>query len=190
MLDVHDLMELWFHEFQHEIQEDSDLACALLGPTLIDQHLEAILRGFFIDHREVVDGLLANLGPVAHLPTRVELAFALGLIGEIERYDLHLIWKIRNEFADDTSALCFERPTISKLCMALRSPVERFGSELPAEGLVRFIAAVLFTVNALRARRETITHRQIPESPDEGKTSSTGKPVFDFSRAIQSRTPT
>jgi len=59
-------------------------------------------------------------GALGRLATRIDLAFLLGLIGEIDRDDLHLIRQVRNEFAHHLAGVSFNSPTVVEKCDRVR----------------------------------------------------------------------
>lgn len=161
-----ELYALWLEEFQ----EESDRACAVLAAAFLDEALKGILKAFFIDDSRVVDELLSERGALGNLFGRIEAAFALGLIADVERHDLHIVRKIRNEFAHQVVGLCFESPEIKNRCLELRA-ISEIGFPFPRDAVdptrFRFISAVVFIAETLRDRMKRVTRREKPESMRE-----------------------
>ena len=105
---------------------------------LADQ-LERLLRQTFVDDKAAIDELFHHLGPLASFSGRIELCYALGLLPNQARRDLHLIRKIRNDFGHVAKALTFGEPVIAARCRELHHSVR----EAEASPRARFTNAVM-----------------------------------------------
>jgi hypothetical protein len=63
--------------------------------------------------------MLRPSGPLGTFSARIEVAFLCGFIGERAKRDLHLIRKIRNEFAHVPEPLDFSTEQIANRCREL-----------------------------------------------------------------------
>jgi DNA-binding MltR family transcriptional regulator len=96
-------------------------AVALIGVSLLEDALRvAILRKLprKLSNNDLA-GLFENDGPIAGIGARSALAFALDIIGEDTRADLHCLKDIRNAFAHSRITLDFDTPEIAEACRAL-----------------------------------------------------------------------
>jgi mannitol operon repressor len=79
------------------IREESDRAAAVLGAATVDALLsELLVRAMKPDSSKK---LFESNGAFATFSAKIEAAYAFGLIGTLEYRDLHLVRKIRNDFA-------------------------------------------------------------------------------------------
>ncbi len=79
------------------LQLEGDRACAVLGLATIDALLGELLRLALI--KDPPKELFEDRGAFSTLSSKIDIAYALGLIAKEDRRDLHLLRKIRNEFA-------------------------------------------------------------------------------------------
>ncbi|UPK45469.1 MltR family transcriptional regulator [Paenibacillus pabuli] len=92
---------------------ESDRGCALLAIAFLDNILKELLRKFLVDDSSVFNNLFAGSGGLSSFSSRIELAYLLGLISPMQRRDLNLLRKIRNDFAHSMDIIDFENQTIS-----------------------------------------------------------------------------
>jgi DNA-binding MltR family transcriptional regulator len=72
----------------------------IIGATFLEMLLENILREFLIDEeKRVTEELFDGYKPLSTFSSKITMAYCLGLIYKSVHDDLHLIRKIRNEFA-------------------------------------------------------------------------------------------
>ena len=109
------------------LERESDRGCALMAAAYLDAMLERLLRRAFVDNQSVANGLLDQTKPLGTFSSRIDLAYLLGHIGEHARRDLHLIRKIRNEFAHTTDLIDFVAPAIVGRCGELHCPLRKTG---------------------------------------------------------------
>ncbi len=114
--------------FKESMKEDDRAAATLIAAEL-DVHLLKLLSDHLLPHVENISSPLLGRGePLEAFGARVELAFRLGLIPPIFHHDLHLIRKIRNEFAHGPAGISFEDGRLKRLASRLiigRQELER-----------------------------------------------------------------
>ncbi|HKC68800.1 MAG TPA: hypothetical protein VKG26_11265 [Bacteroidia bacterium] len=98
-----------------EFEKESDRASVILVTALIDEELTTLLKLYLIptptSTDEVFDGANA---PLSNFSSKINLAYRLGLItGKFAR-DLHLIRRIRNQFAHNVYGCNFEEGGIKQ----------------------------------------------------------------------------
>ena len=77
--------------------EKSDRAAAILGFSTLDALLERLLKAWMLP--ETPKDLFEGSGALANASSKIDMAFSLGFISKNEQRDLHLMRKIRNDFA-------------------------------------------------------------------------------------------
>jgi DNA-binding MltR family transcriptional regulator len=109
----------------------------------LNRRLEILLKTFLIHDRKMVDRLFKEFGPLGSLRSRIEMAAALGLISDVERYDLNLIRAIRNHLAHHPfREVSFQDEKIKDRCAQLKTPLQ-FDDELFAPLLHGSTAATI-----------------------------------------------
>lgn len=135
-------------DWLREVQYGSDRSIAIISGA----NLEAWLS-LLICHKlkngddDTLDRLHASEGPLSDFHRKIELAYAMGLIGETDRVELGKIRKIRNKFAHKTSLITFESDIIRKDCFELRirgEPADNAGDILSGKVVVEGAAKSLF----------------------------------------------
>lgn len=106
-------------EFRRALTPETDRGCALMAAAYLDEQLGRLLRAAFVEDVKVLDALLESIGPLATFSSRIDLCYALGLLPPLVRRDVHLIRKIRNEFAHAASPLTFEHARMAARCSEL-----------------------------------------------------------------------
>lgn len=100
------------------IQGESDRACAILAIATLEALLEELLR-----HSMVPDApmqMFEGSGAVATLSAKIDIAYSFGLITTEEQRDLHILRKIRNDFAHAINhALSFETTEVANRIRSL-----------------------------------------------------------------------
>jgi DNA-binding MltR family transcriptional regulator len=120
--DIYDEFEkpiINFMNFRATLSEETDRGCILMSAALLDHELEEILKSYLIDDKKVVNNLLSNNGGLGNFSARIDMVYALGLISEKIYKDLHIIRKIRNDFAHIADPISFETQSIKDRCSNL-----------------------------------------------------------------------
>lgn len=151
--------EQW-QEWMEEFQEESDRACAVLGPAFLDHHLKMLLGAFFVDAPEVKE-LFGNFKPLGSFAARIDVAFALGFLAPTERRDLNLIRKIRNDFSHHLHGLDFSTPSIADRCKELSTCRFIEGGAIGVLGpRGKFVGSVVLLANWIAIRRLGIREKR------------------------------
>jgi DNA-binding MltR family transcriptional regulator len=105
----------------HLYGEQSDRAGAVMGVATLDALIENLLRSWILP--DAPKQLFNSTGALATFSAKIDIAYAFGLISLRERRDLHLLRKIRNDFAHDFDyKLTFNNPALSDRIMTLSLP--------------------------------------------------------------------
>jgi len=110
----------WIDEFFKEIRGQSDRAAAVIGASVLDELLRAVLTDFFVYDKKRLSALLGNSGPLGTFSSRIDVSFCLGLISKQELDDLHIIRGIRNDFAHKLIKTSFDEAPIKDKCLSLK----------------------------------------------------------------------
>jgi hypothetical protein len=99
---------LAFRQFMDEFRGESDRAAVVLGAAKLDLLLYQMLQRFFRPSTSKSDELLDGDSPLGTFSAKITIAHRLGLIGDDLCRALHLIRRIRNAFAHETSGVSLE----------------------------------------------------------------------------------
>ncbi|MBN2095230.1 MAG: hypothetical protein JW727_04225 [Candidatus Aenigmarchaeota archaeon] len=126
----------WDNLLIEEFNKETDRAAVILVVALFDSALESLLRNYLVPspsgRDEVFNGLNA---PLSAFSSKINLSFRLGLISHQFCRDLHIIRKIRNDFAHDIHNCSFENSRVKSRvgelvvssCIIKQSPEIRKG---------------------------------------------------------------
>ena len=74
-------------------------SAVLGGASALELTLEMLFRAFLLKDNAAVDAVVGPNGALGRFTSRIDLAYCLGLIDRACRDRLHLVRKVRNEFA-------------------------------------------------------------------------------------------
>lgn len=104
MLDI-DLSKV--NACDNELTGQSDRAAAIVGASLLETQLEELLSRAMLDGK-TTKNLLEGHAPLSTFSAKIDIILCLGLLPSDVCTDLHLVRKIRNEFAHSHGELSFE----------------------------------------------------------------------------------
>ena len=107
--------------FVEELKRESDRGLPLVATALIDQLLRDSLRALFCANASVSKLLDESNAPLGTFSSRIEACFALGLIEQFEYGEIHILRKVRNEFAHARHGIDFKAPKVQGLCSSLKA---------------------------------------------------------------------
>lgn len=105
--------------FRSALSKETDRGCALFASSYIDKALSDLLYSALAYDKKIENDLFEGNAPLATFSARIKMAFYLGKISKVERQDLDLIRKIRNEFAHNADAIDFNKERIKNQCREL-----------------------------------------------------------------------
>jgi mannitol operon repressor len=111
----------YFAEFLAEFQSETDRGAALVGAALIDERLERLLSAHLAIEDLANDLVRGNDAPLGTFSARIKMAYALGLITELEFQESNIIRRIRNEFAHAAHGMTFKNQRLADLCGNLKA---------------------------------------------------------------------
>jgi len=106
-------------ELYEVLNDESDLACVVIGTAFLDTALATILERKLIKS-SVSDKLLSHRGALGSFAPRADLVYCLGLINKKHYRDLCGIDEIRTQFAHSHLRLSFANPKVREMCDNLK----------------------------------------------------------------------
>lgn len=131
--------------FQH-IADESPRGMVLIIAAELDRMLLVAIKELLHEGAGLKELDRDNQGPISTFSARINLAQALGIIGVTEHRDLHLIRKVRNDFAHSVSATLDDqsiRGRISELSHARNTASPEENIEKAAVSLIMELAAAI-----------------------------------------------
>ena len=145
--------------FRDSLNSESDRGCALMAAAYLHTRLESLLRGSFVAHAKLIKSLFDGDRPLANFSAQIDVAFATGLISKEAHRDLHLVRKIRNEFAHDFRKLLFTSNGIRQRCSELKHYHDDPKST-PRQLLTRAVMVLLAEIDSALPKTKRTSPRQ------------------------------
>jgi DNA-binding MltR family transcriptional regulator len=118
----------WHDVLLNEFKGESDRACVILAASLLDNALLALLQSKLAPCAGSNDALFDGANaPLSTFSSRIDASYRLGLISARFCRDLHLVRRIRNEFAHNVTGCSFDESAIRDRVQALANS-SRFAS--------------------------------------------------------------
>ncbi|MEN9657946.1 MAG: hypothetical protein RL571_1411 [Pseudomonadota bacterium] len=104
----------------NELGKDSDRSVAIVAAALVDDVLMQLLSKKLLPAKDVNNCIYSNQSsPLGSFSSRINALHQLGVISGSMHRDLHILRKIRNDFAHEPSDLNFESPAIKSRVLEL-----------------------------------------------------------------------
>jgi hypothetical protein len=163
----------WLEAVHREFQRESDRAAAIVSCAILDEGLKALLRKRLVAPEKPNHSLIDGPNPyLDSFSARIDASFQLGLISQYLARDLHLIRKIRNEFAHQPQECTFETSRVGDWVRTLEAGSDynrRFPERRKAIGppgarwdFLGIAAWILYSIYSTLDDVKTITE-QVPE---------------------------
>jgi DNA-binding MltR family transcriptional regulator len=111
------------------LMKESDRGCAIFGAALLHDDLERLLKAFCRQDAFTVKNVIAPMfrgySPLATFSARIDLAFALCLISRQTYATLHIVRKLRNDFAHESGQIDFQDARCRDRLLALTNDGKR-----------------------------------------------------------------
>lgn len=109
--------------YSDEFEKETDRAAVILCASMIENSLEELLRAKLVPSSTAQDPLFDGpIAPASTFSSKIEFSLRLGLISDQFARDLHIIRRIRNDFAHNVSGCSFdESATSSRVLELMRS---------------------------------------------------------------------
>lgn len=161
------------------LNDESDLACALIAVSFLDNAIASRLKAYFIDSSIVPMLLNPPSGILSTFSSRYNLAYCVGLVSKNMRQNLEIIGSIRNEFAHSFEKRVFESDRIAELIKQISifeediQPIPDIPGEYVSkvEGIFtiprnKFIVAVILIFNRMiDSNNEFVRCSRLPDEP-------------------------
>ncbi|MDX2501140.1 MAG: MltR family transcriptional regulator [Deltaproteobacteria bacterium] len=147
-------------KFNHEFRLESDRDCGSMAAAYLDEALKDMLASYMVNDKRLIKDLFNGQGALATFSSRINIAFALGKLSKEAKNDLHIIRKIRNEFAQVSDSIDFENEIIKKSCKELKHQA-LFTKSSSREMFTRAVLGVLAMIQS----HETTAKR--PKTPKD-----------------------
>jgi len=116
-----------------EFSKESDRASVILAAAMLEQELESLLRLRLVPSPNQEDALFDTPNaPISSFSAKIELAYRVGIISPRTARELHLVRRIRNDFAHNITGCTFENAAVQNRVVELvksQGVVESFGDE-------------------------------------------------------------
>jgi DNA-binding MltR family transcriptional regulator len=102
----------WQYMFA-QFEKESDRAAVILIASVLDENLTTILKSYLVAISNSNDSLFESAtSPLSNFSSKIDIAYRIGLISRKFARDLHIIRKIRNDFAHDIYGCSFENGSV------------------------------------------------------------------------------
>ena len=152
-----------FMDFRTSLIEESDRGSVLMAAAFIEDKLGYLLESYFVENEKICKQLLKGNGALATFSSKIDLTFLLGLIPKNIFDDLHLLRKIRNEFAHTASKISFDTPSIKNRTKALSALSQEMLRDNTKAYFMRSMTTILTAINM---KMETFERCSIEENLD------------------------
>jgi DNA-binding MltR family transcriptional regulator len=134
-------------QFRCSLSEETDRGCALMAAAFLDFELSRLLEARLVDNSKIFKTLSSNNGPLSSFSSKIDIAYMFGLLSENARKDLHILRKIRNEFAHKHECINFENDEIAHRCneLKLKNTPEGVRSRLKFTNAMMGVASEIHT---------------------------------------------
>ena len=144
--------------FQKTLVGETDRGVALVSAAYLSEELRMLLEKMFIDSPKTVSALFESNGPLATFSSRIDLAFATGLLSQESHRLFHLIRRIRNDFAHQHQDMSFADEAITARCRELETLIKNLGEKRPR---VLYVRAVMYLLAEIHARAKKVRRAKV-----------------------------
>jgi len=180
-----------FELFVTEFGQETDRAAVLLGAAKLDELLLGVLMQFLIPNPSSKDEFLEPDGPLSTFSARIHAIYRLGIIDNDFARSLHLIRKIRNDFAHEIAGAKLDwgkhRDRITALCSAIgkteifREVKKKYfeGKDGPRGDFLTCLVILVVRLEAICQRTQCLTRMKtygvMPKTADAKKVGKSAK---------------
>jgi hypothetical protein len=109
-----------------EIEKQNDRGAAIIAGALLEDFVVDAIKTRLLPDEKVIDQFLTGMGPLATFSAKIDMAYLLKIVTSDCRRVMHIIRRVRNEFAHGLQPLSFETPRIQDMCSNLITTPEGF----------------------------------------------------------------
>lgn len=103
----------WFPIYYQRLMQESERGSAIVTAALMDNALKELLQAKLVPSPTKKDTLFDGFySPLGNFSAKIDFAYRIGTIGQNMKSSLHLIRKIRNDFAHSTLNISFESASV------------------------------------------------------------------------------
>ena len=113
-------------EFLEEFKGETDRAAVIVGAAKLDLIMYQILQRFLLPNPGGSDELLGGDSPLSTLNSKINMLYRLGLIDATFARSLHLVRRIRNDFAHEVTGCDLASGTHRNRVRELIAPFEDY----------------------------------------------------------------
>lgn len=96
------------------LREESERGCVIVSAAILDEQLVEMIRARLVPSPEREDELLeAGNAPASSFSARIDLAYRIGVLSLDQRQSLHILRKLRNDFAHVSTPISFSDDSVS-----------------------------------------------------------------------------
>jgi len=123
-LDAPTSKQVWDKIFQENFAKESDRAGVILAASILDTGLEVLLKSLFVSTSAAEDELFhLPYSPLSSFSAKINIAHRMGTIPASFARALHLVRRIRNDFAHDVVGCSFEDAPVKSRVVELTKAV-------------------------------------------------------------------
>jgi hypothetical protein len=166
-----DLDERQFWDFMKEFLPETDRAAVVLAAARVDFTLKDILQNSLVSSPAQSDDLFGRGGPIASFSAKIDLAHRLGLIDNTFAKALHLLRRMRNDFAHQPGGSTLQMSPNSDRLREFLHPfrvLKEFvefprpgppdSDKTPGSEFRAAVASILIRLDVLRSARPNVTY--------------------------------
>jgi DNA-binding MltR family transcriptional regulator len=118
------LLDPALRDARREVDKQTDRVAAIIACAIVDEVLTRALQRRLILTSDVKEQLFSSEknAPLTSFRNKINVAFAVGLLNNAVRTDLHLVRRIRNRFAHELEPRSFADKKIAAWCSSLNAP--------------------------------------------------------------------
>jgi len=147
-------------ELKGTLTEESDRGCALMAVSYIEIELGEFISSYFVRDDKLNKRLFSGFGPLSSFSSKIDIAYSIGLIPKLMHRDLHILRKIRNEFAHDPGKFGFEKSAIGDKCRELYYDAIKNLDQSPRRIFERCAVAIALYIRAAKSEIEQIDRKE------------------------------
>ena len=119
--EVQETKDQW-QRYMEMFSKESDRACVILTVSFLDELLTLCLRMRLVANPNAIDSLFeGGNAPFSSFSSKIDVAYRLGIISNRLCRDLHLVRKIRNDFAHNIEGCHFSDQKVHNRVRELRN---------------------------------------------------------------------
>lgn len=165
-------------EFRIALQVESDRATALMAAAFLEDYLSKLISCFMVKNSTVNREIFSHNGPLGTFSAKIDMAYMLALISPAVRKDLHLLRKIRNEFAHTAKPLEFTEHRIKSRCEELKCTGLAPKEDNPRTKFNRAMMTIAQDISLKMTKTENLLEKE--ETIQAGAGIETVKFVIEF----------